>query len=164
LAGCGEWPCSDTDSIGEPLAGRGADTGPLGTAVLEVTMQQAMFRLVVAMLGTVMPAAADTLTMSNCTTETPKITTYNAMDGFCWIPRSEATLPRCGTVTFTCDGECKLKIEGLAFNCSSAIYVLSGAHTYQNQSYISETSRLRGLNDSVAWKASCSCDKAQMQW
>jgi hypothetical protein len=130
-------------------------------------MRRTFFWLTIGMLGAIFPAAADTLKFSNCGDKTPNVVTYNAMDGFCWVPRSQATLTRCGTVTFTCDGECQVKIEGrlTGFECGGGHpdWHLSGEMTYNDWEHIVETAKVRNWN-STDWSKYCTCDKAEMQW
>jgi hypothetical protein len=119
--------------------------------------------LAASMLGTVMPAAADSLAVSNCVTSTIQVTTYNEYDGLCWIARSQATVPGCGTVTFDCVGRCKLKIEGLGFECANPRYVATTAYTYTVHKQIHGTSYIRGLG-TTEWSRNCHCSQAEMQW
>lgn len=46
-------------------------------------MRRMLVWLAVGMLGTVAPAAAGTLGLSNCTQSTPTVDTYNQGDSFC---------------------------------------------------------------------------------
>ena len=71
-----------------------------------------LYWLAIGIFGAIVPAAADTLRLSDCSRQGPTIITYNEGDGVCWIPRNATALPSCGTVTFTCDGKCKVRVDG----------------------------------------------------
>ena len=72
-------------------------------------MRRVSFGLAIGIFGIMVPAAADTLTLHNCTQGTLHLSTFNEGDGVCWVPRTKRSLASCGTVTFTCDGKCKVK-------------------------------------------------------
>jgi hypothetical protein len=123
-------------------------------------MRGVLFWLAIAMLATVAPAAADTLRLSNCTKEAPRIKTYNEGDYLCLTARSEWTLPGCGTVTFDCLGKCQVLATAYG-NCTEHPK-LSGEQTYTKQGY-EETIILRDKTQ-TDWWLSCTCLWAEMQW
>ena len=75
-------------------------------------MRRVSFGLAIGIFGIMVPAAADTLTLHNCAQETLHLRTFNEGDGVCWVARTETSLASCGTVTFTCDGKCK--VDGIS--------------------------------------------------
>jgi hypothetical protein len=113
------------------------------------------------LLATAFPAAADTLRLSNCTTEAEAVETFNESDFLCWVPRSRGTLPSCGTVTFDCDGKCKVKTGGGGTYCGQ-LSTLGGERTRVTAGFV-ETSAVRG-GDPATWSRLCTCDQAKMQW
>lgn len=75
-------------------------------------MRGMVFWLAIGLFGTIVPAAADTLTINNYTHETPYVMTYNQSDAVCWIVRRSANLPSCSTETFDCVMQCKVNADG----------------------------------------------------
>jgi hypothetical protein len=71
-------------------------------------MRCVLFWLAIGMLGTALPAAADTLALTNCTTGAPLITTFNEGDAVCAVPQIITALHTCSTVVLACDGRCKV--------------------------------------------------------
>ena len=128
--------------------------------------------LAIAIFGAVAPATAGTLRLSNCTQSTPTVDVYNAADGFCWIPvlsGGTKTLPSCGTVTFNCEGDCKVKVQGAAFDCSNPhpMHLVTGEHVYIKPSSSPDATSIvprDWIRDIDDWDYRCDCVQDNMQW
>jgi hypothetical protein len=128
-------------------------------------MRSVLLWFAVSSVLSFMPAAADSLTLHNCSDVARQIAVYNEGDGLCWIARSQTTLHRCGTVTFDCAGKCKVKGVTGATACSS-LPLLSGARvipkrTGEELKTTAELDRWRGTPN---WSLLCTCTDAEMQF
>ena len=72
-------------------------------------MRNVLLWLAIGMLGAVAPAAADSLTVKNCTGQSIGFKIYNEGDIVCSIPRCSASLANCSSNTYQCDGKCKVE-------------------------------------------------------
>ena len=75
-------------------------------------MRNVLLWLAIGMLGAVAPAAADSLTVKNCTGQSIGFKIYNEGDIVCWVPRYSASLANCSSNTYQCDGKCKVEPVG----------------------------------------------------
>jgi hypothetical protein len=132
-------------------------------------VRRVLFWLAIGIGGTAVPATADTLRLSNCTDRAPGIVAYDQDNATCWNWQSSATLPGCGSVTFTCNGACKIHEGAIprgTLSCDGAETV-SGAHTYVKQgvtgTITTDTPGLRTADEGT-WSLLCTCDQAEMQW
>ena len=129
-------------------------------------MRGLAFWLANGIFGIGAPAAAETLTLSNCSDGTPSMSAFDEQDSTCWTPRSQATLPRCGTVAFDCSGKCKL-IDAWSRGefCQGALVPVSGAQTYTDGGHIIDTPQMRSESlDEGTWHHLCACERSEMQW
>ena len=81
-------------------------------------MRNVLLWLAIGMLGAVAPAAADSLTVKNCTGQTITFKTYNEGDIVCWIARNDVSVGNCSTQGLACDGKCQVTVLGPNF-CGS---------------------------------------------
>jgi hypothetical protein len=82
-------------------------------------MRQVLLWLAVGMLGAASPAAADNLTLFNCSEEPITFKLYNEGDIFCAIPKHTFTLNKCGlSMQSGCEGLCK--VDPLGSGCNFA--------------------------------------------
>jgi hypothetical protein len=116
--------------------------------------------LAIGMLGTVVPAVADTLKLSNCTESFLEVKTYNEQDGLCLIARSATDVPGCSSVTLDCVGKCKVAVGALPIG-TCHLPILSGEKTYTKDKSFSDTSYLRGLSG-TAYFSRCQCGMAAL--
>jgi hypothetical protein len=76
-------------------------------------MRWVSFWLAIGIFGAVFPAAADNLSIYNCSEGEIALKLYNEKDGLCWVERYSFSLPKCSfSVTYTCDGPCKVSPLG----------------------------------------------------
>ena len=135
-------------------------------------MRRVSFGLAIGIFRIMVPAAADTLILHNCAQETLHLRTFNEGDGVCWVARTETSLASCGTVTFTCDGKCK--VEGISeVNVCGTMPRLNGEYVIPKgkagtaEGYlkglftVGEMNRWRGGPD---WYLVCVCSEAQMNF
>jgi hypothetical protein len=77
-------------------------------------MRRMLLWLAIGMLGAVAPAAADTISVWNCSGGSISFKLYNEGDIFCAIAKYSVTLANCSlTTTLQCDGKCKVDTLGL---------------------------------------------------
>jgi hypothetical protein len=81
-------------------------------------MRNVLLWLAIGMLGAAAPAAADGLTVKNCTGQTIAFKTYNERDGVCWVARNDVSIGNCSVQGLTCDGKCQVTVMGSNF-CGS---------------------------------------------
>ena len=132
-------------------------------------MRGMVFSLAIGLFGTVVPAAAATVTFHNCSDRTFNLQTYNQDDAVCWIARESKSLPTCGAVTFTCEGQCKIvgfqDVIGGSTQCASL-------PTYGNQTvvipngtnYFLDTGTVNATRGTPDWGGWCVCSEAEMQF
>lgn len=115
--------------------------------------------LVAAMIGGIVPAAADTLVLGNCTATQIQVKTYNQDDSLCWVPKSSLSIGECGAVTLDCEGTCKVRV-GSGSGCPTDSH--SGKNIYTKNSVITGA---RGLLDqpAITYFNYCQCSGAQMK-
>jgi hypothetical protein len=92
-------------------------------------MRNVLLWLAIGMLGAAVPAAADSLTVKNCTGQSIAFKVYNEGDIVCWVPRYAVNLANCSSNTYQCDGKCK--VEPMGPDCRN-FGQLNGSWTVMN--------------------------------
>ena len=132
-------------------------------------MRRMLFWLAIGMLGAVLPAAADTLRVSNCRVDAIEANAFDEGDGLCLTPQVQL-LNACSTVVFNCEGRCKVGF-GPQPSCSQA-KVFSSDQTLSKHGMVETSSLLdivETMNDSEEewrheWPPECDCGITAMQW
>lgn len=125
--------------------------------------------LAIGMLGTVVPAAAETIIFHNCSDTTFNLKSYNEGDRFCWVSRQTVTLSRCGTVTLDCIGQCQINgLHGFSLRGGVCGGMMSfGGHPFvitKTPNYFTDPQSLDYARGSPEWDEFCACSEAEMQW
>jgi hypothetical protein len=121
--------------------------------------------LALGILGTAVPAAADSLTFRNCNESSFYIKTWNQNDTWCLIARDSRWIDSCTSYTFTCDGKCQVQAFGGVQGCASwplmeGTYVIpKGTPRLDSLQRDTDLNRSRGEPD---WHLICACTEAQM--
>lgn len=126
-------------------------------------MERVIFGLAIGMLGFSMPAAAETLRLSNCLGFNKSISVFNGTDNVCVVPHNVVSVPACGTIVLDCEGGCKFEFDS-EDSCGAHFY--SGEQTVIGPQFapgVTQTSGLRGRPEHE-WRQECDCSPSDMQW
>jgi hypothetical protein len=134
-------------------------------------MRGIVFWLAIGVFGSAVPAAADPLALTNCTTDAPMITTFNESDPVCAVPQVTTALHSCSTVVVVCDGRCKVNASQAAVGLGSTsaaicgtLPLLGGEQTFTRSGDLVPTASVRSASDESSWSQLCTCSQAEMRW
>lgn len=122
-------------------------------------MRKLLAFLVIAVICGVVPAAADTVRVGNCTTNSIHVTTFNQNDGVCWVARSDVWISACEALTLECDGACKVGVN-ISQGCPAGTYTGKKIYTNHHGLVVPETVLDQ---PQASYLESCACNSIVMK-